>query len=506
MNDWDVKRKKRLAFLGQKDIHTQTDDFIHLNSDEYCSSCNKPFSISQNNQNNYIGLACGHSFCINCLQRLLSAQIKIQTNLELHCPICSHPLNDPEIDKINPEYTKIMTKRFASQFGQTVLCPKCKSDFILEPGSVAQITVDLKGEKIRPAALECLRQYRVSCPICQTNFCANCNSIPFHDGFTCDEQKLLDDDIVCRFCQEYPAVGCRDLDACHRVCWRQECRECLPQSCMHVCDCGHACCGLKNEQNHFGCALCSQKVAYCVICHDSCTTSPSVLMKCGHPIHKSCLQMYYNGLDLKGRLHIPRCNFDFTCQCVPYHECVKDVAQKWIDLNMKIEELIAMRMKIEDTENEPDHVKNENDPDYFNQPLKYARDFFVFYLCDKCHEPYYAGHKDCGNDDQNSHNGPHECMRCNRQLLNVICPKHGQNGMIFKCMFCCSPSIWLCYNNTTYFCDPCHRRAGSVENGPFPQCDGHCKFAPHVPNGQRTITAYCVLCEQEKENALLNKK
>ena len=39
-----------------------------------------------------------------------------------------------------------------------------------------------------------------------------------------------------------------------------------------------------------------------------------------------------------------------------------------------------MRMKIEDTENEVDHVKNKNDPDYFNKPLQFSRDFFVFYV------------------------------------------------------------------------------------------------------------------------------
>ena len=501
MSDWEHARKKRLFFLNQRDINTQTDEKIYLDSPYFCASCNKPIL----DQNQTIELSCKHSFCIKCLRRLTAIQINIETNYELHCPICSRPLNDNEIDKIDPNYTKIITDRFASQFGSSiVICPKCKADFILEPGSVAQITVDLKGEKIRPEALEYLRQYRVTCPICQTNFCAKCKSIPFHEGFTCDEQKLLDDDIICRFCQEYPAIGCRNKDACHRVCWRQDCQNYLSQACMHVCECGHACCGLKNEQNHFGCALCSQKVAYCVICHDSCTTSPSVLMKCGHPVHKSCLEILYQGLDLKGRIHIPRCNFDFTCQCVPYHECVQNVAQKWIDVNNKIEEMIAMRMKIEDTENEPDHVKNKNDPDYFNQPLKYARDFFVFYLCDKCGDPYYAGHKDCGNDDENSHKGPHVCLSCNQEFVGQICPKHGETGMVIKCMFCCSPSIWFCFG-TTYFCEPCHSARKDL-HPPYPPCNGHCKFGHHAQNGQRTITAYCVLCRQEKEDAMLNKK
>ena len=273
---------------------------------------------------------------------------------------------------------------------------------------------------------------------------------------------------------------------------------------MHVCDCQHACCGLKNEKEHFGCSLCSQKVSTCVICEDSCTTSPSVLLRCGHPCHKNCLEKFYEILSEKGRIRIPRCNFNFTCQEIPYHDCVKKYADRWIEISNKIEEMIQMRMKIEDTENEVDHVKNKNDPDYFNKPLQYARDFFVFYICDKCHEPYYAGHKDCQLADDNMDNAPHQCLKCNRQFMDKICPKHGETGMVIKCMFCCSPSIWFCFG-TTYFCDPCHSARKDL-HGPYPNCDGHCKFAPHAPNGERKITAYCVLCEQEKENQMINKK
>ena len=59
---------------------------------------------------------------------------------------------------------------------------------------------------------------------------------------------------------------------------------------------------------------------------------------------------------------------------------MKKCADRWIELLNKIREMIQMRMKIEDTENEVDHVKNKNDPDYFNKPLQFSRDFFVFYV------------------------------------------------------------------------------------------------------------------------------
>ena len=181
-----------------------------------------------------------------------------------------------------------------------------------------------------------------------------------------------------------------------RFCWHDEYKENLDEICTHVCDCGHACCGVRGEQNYFGCALCNYQI--CAFCKSSCTEKQSVIMKCGHPVHKSCLISKYKSLNTdKDKLVIPRCNFNETCKEIPYHECVKDEAQKWIDYEQKINKLIDIRMKIEDTQNEEDHVKNINGPDYYNQPLKFAQDFFVFYLCEKCHQPYYAGHKNRGS-------------------------------------------------------------------------------------------------------------
>lgn len=43
-------------------------------------------------------------------------------------------------------------------------------------------------------------------------------------------------------------------------------------------------------------------------------------------------------------------------------------------------------MELEDTKHEKKYVCNPNDTNYFNQPLKFANDYFVFYLCNKCHQ------------------------------------------------------------------------------------------------------------------------
>lgn len=365
---------------------------------------------------------------------------------------------------------------------KTIACPHCQK--IIEQKEVTSITKDQMGEDLRPEALDCLRKYLVKCDECKKTFCSNCKSIPFHEGYTCDERKLLDEEVICRFCNEYPAIKCKELDNCHQVCWHQECKESLSEACMTTCDCGHPCCGVLNENNHIGCAKC--KNLNCSICQKSCTLSPSVIMKCNHPVHKSCLISKYNSMNEKGKVVIPRCNYNCTCQEILYHECVKDIAQKWIDINNKVEENTLIRMKVEKI----------ND-------VKIAREKFVFYFCDTCHQPYYCGHYECFLNDDYDTSVQHKCTRCNREFLSTICPKHGDVGMVFKCMFCCNPALYKCFADETHFCDSCHQHHEQAQKGPFQNCDGNCRFAPHIPNGQKKLTGYCVLCEEEKEKSLI---
>lgn len=503
--DEEKKHKIKLFFMGLSEKEIQTDDIIDRKNPYFCSSCGKSLPITKDLQEDltkFLILKCDHTYCIDCIKRFSESQVNNEDNYLLRCPICCDPLNDTEIEKINPEYSEILNSRFIKTLGTVVTCPNCKNDFILEQGEFDENTRDLEGEKFRPEAIECYRKYRVTCTVCRTNFCGNCNKIPFHEAMTCEEKKMFDEGIQCRFCELYPPVGGREKDVCHRVCWHANCQESMKDACEHLCDCGHPCCGLKGEVNHFGCAKCQEEFN-CSFCYGSCMNSPSVVMRCGHFAHKSCLVGEYKSLDDTKRLMLPSCNF---CGQIPYHDCVHDIAQKWLDYEIVINDIIKDRI---DFVKDDDHVKNPDDKDYFGKPEKFARDKFIFYVCDKCKKPYYAGLAACldgadDNPENDIHKGPHCCMRCNRELMNTVCKKHGEVGMVYKCMFCCEPSLYFCFG-TTYFCPKCHEMPHDVQKGPFPECNGHCKFAPHPPNGQKVFTGYCVICEQEKEEQMMHE-
>ena len=395
----------RLFFSGQREIATQTDDFIFESSSNICIICNKYFSF----ENEYDGkphtmqLRCNHTFCLNCLKRLAQQQINNKDIMEIRCPICSNPLSEIEIDQINKQYNKTLEQRLMQKMN-IISCPNCNERFEHVPGDVAYITKDKNGEKIRPEALQCLKENRVTCFFCKTYFCAKCGRHPFHDGLTCSEQSLVEKGIFCRFCKMYPAVGCENEDIGHRVCCRNKCQKLMKTICTCVCHCGHPCCGLKGEKKHFGCPLCNKNLSVCVICNGSCENAPSVLMKCGHPAHKNCLEDFYKLIDCEGRLSIPRCK----CQSILNHECVKDSVKKWTEISNKIDSLTSIQIELEETSKEPKHVNNSNDKMYYKQPKKYAKDFFVFYLCKNCQTPYFAGHADEVIDQE------HLCVKCKK--------------------------------------------------------------------------------------------
>lgn len=494
------------------DSLTKKNSSINSNTPDHCSLCNKPLSQILKEHNNLITLECQHSFCKHCLKKFVKEQFEVKKNYTIRCPICQYPLREKEIDAINPKYNKKLEQRFIrseSQDNLIITCPNCHEGFFFKAGDYAGITIDSNGEKIRPEALECLRKYRASCVKCETVFCVKCGCVPFHEGLTCEEEKLVKENVVCRFCRKLPPVGGRLRDVCHRVCWRKECKEHAHEACMHLCKCGHPCCGLRDEKKHFGCALCNAEISNCSFCGMCCTESPSVIMKCGHPAHKKCLLSYYSTFKFEGRIQIPRCPHNQSCGQIPLHECVKEAAEKWIDVSNKIEQLTLEKMKDEETENEKLHVNNPDDKEYYKNPLHFAHDFFVFYFCDKCHQPYYGGHKDCERDfeeeeeeeehiDDNDGNMKYLCLRCQRKVTDTDCKKHGHDAMVYKCFFCCNPASHFCWGRV-YFCDECHKNPYKAEKPPYPKCDGKCQFAPHPENGKRVVTGYCLECELEHE-------
>jgi E3 ubiquitin-protein ligase MYCBP2 len=151
---------------------------------------------------------------------------------------------------------------------------------------------------------------------------------------------------------------------------------------------------------------------------------------------------------------------------------------------------------------EEGHVRNPMS-EYFQDPVKFAREKLVFYMCRVCKRPFYGGHDECREALEMDENA-YVCARCSR-VFEKTCPKHKDAAMLFKCFWCCRPALFFCWG-TTHFCESCHKRPLDVVKPPWPECDRHCQFHPHCPNGTREIVGYCTLCEDERLKQSLDRR
>ena len=446
--------------------------------------------IACNSSKNVKSFHCGHPFCLDCFKRFFEFPLK-EGELLLQCPFCCLNLTDDDISTFDQKLADDLShKNIQNALGPNAniqKCPSCKEMFQYEPGEAAYITKDEFGNPITGEALECLKNYRCTCPQCHKNFCVNCGASPFHEGITCRLYKLEQEGVYCRFCNK-AFEGCDKLDPAHRICQKPDCQKWKDQCCMHILECGHPCPGIRDEKEHIVCGECSFEV--CCICAEPLNSMPSIKLKCGHYSHLLCAQETVKSASSTNLISLPLCKYPHCEQVI---ESPLIDSKIFITLHQKIEALIPKLVESEHVKEDP-HVVNPDDDDYFNQPEKFVREKFAFYVCQSCGEPFYGGMKAC-NDEKppDAPVGDCLCEKCSK-IGASECPKHGREYMVYKCFFCCRPAAFHCWG-TTHFCEECHKDPSGAQKGPYMQCDGKCPFSPHPPNGTRQYFGYCRMCQ-----------
>ena len=290
---------------------------------------------------------------------------------------------------------------------------------------------------------------------------------------------------------------CNNMLERNEICQNKKCQEILDIACEKVLSCGHVCLGVRKEINCPPCLqpkckkyndLFSQNIdTSCQICFEKLITSPIVILSCNHYIHYFCIiKKLKEGENLYGKkldfnfIKCPVCDTIFECPSVP--EIQKQI-EKYKKIYIKVTIMIEQRIIY-------NKIGNNKNP--FDQ--------FIFYICFKCNNPYYAGiiSKNYNNNGYNQFYANKEDYLCGKDsfLYNAkgesLCKIHGYKYIEYKCKFCCKIASRFC--SQTHFCEECYsnRNLLNYEICEIKKCDKDtCEFnGMHAPNG----IEYCLGC------------
>ena len=334
---------------------------------------------------------------------------------------------------------------------------------------------------------------------------------------------------ACRFCGTELTLENEDMsggvDAVADVCVDERCVRLKGRACPKRLECGHACCGVRNEETCLPCLTCGDGKAeteairlrqdgedMCMICWtDPLSMGPCIqLSSCGHVFHAECLEAL-----VAARWNGPRIDFGFlNCpMCKTRMEApeLDAVLAPLRELEAKMEgklELRAQFMRL----GEAEEVTTAGS-EYYGDVMAYARHRIMYFLCSECDEPYFGGDYRCvaaGGGDREFDPSELVCGGCSARASGVeLCSKHGAEYMVYKCRYCCAPSVWFCFG-TTRFCDPCHNNVSAVqgiaEGGDAPKCpvgpvctqlpDGPCPLGIKHPDVGSEFCMGCGLCKE----------
>ena len=281
------------------------------------------------------------------------------------------------------------------------------------------------------------------------------------------------------------------------LCSNERCKDLYFISCQKILKCGHYCLGVKGE---ISCPPCLYKNCKnngglfnqnrdtcCQICLKRLSDSPVVILSCNHYIHYYCILNKLNaGKNLYGKklnfdcIKCPVCDTMFKCPSIPH---IQNEINKKLKLYLRVRDMIEQRLSLK---------KFNSNRDPF--------DLFIFYICFRCGNPYFAGiNKDDNNEkDENKFIGNKEDCLCGKDSFlydakgESLCKKHGYEYMEYKCKFCCNIASRFC--SLTHYCEECYKNK-NVMNDQLCQiktCNKDlCEFCGmHAPNG----TEYCLGC------------
>ncbi|CAD5224052.1 unnamed protein product [Bursaphelenchus okinawaensis] len=314
----------------------------------------------------------------------------------------------------------------------------------------------------------------------------------------------------CRFCQNLLKSA---TEVKTGTCNYTECQEMLRNACTKVLPCGHWCSGINGEKECLPCFTCPNNESkqdaddLCVICFtDRLGGAPCIKLSCGHSFHYHCVKTV-----LEKRWHGPRILFRFMqcplCKSNIDHPALEFLLEPLRALYEDVKSKSLLRLEYDGLLKVNAITSEESE--FFNDPIGYALQRYVYVLCSKCKKAYFGGESRCQQALDSSSYKPEEliCGGCSDISGAPVCGRHGTEFLEYKCRFCCSVAVYFCFGNS-HFCSICHsdfQRLIATPTNLLPQCpvgpratalenqDGCPLRVKHPPTGEE-FSLGCGIC------------
>jgi hypothetical protein len=567
-DDEDLARKLQEELNFEEKSKKQDDDERllqeFLRRERTCEICHSEFdaeSESRSSEANGLALSqCDHRLCRSCALQEIVVKKKPQKQSDYVCPCCGVRIADADVRALLPavEVDRYIDAALNELGSSVIKCPTGCGWAVEMSGAAGSVSTATQGESGidgKPLTNEARKhrdQYRIRCRRCQdTDFCAECLTTPYHLGFTCKAHEHFKMQRHCRFCgaqvpkdapwmidqatagknisSMYKVLEARhvkvkpkaksdilkkmivDTEALANVCANDECKMWAAKGCSSIMPCGHVCIGVRDEAKCIGCLQCPDAKSsgnsacgndYCNICWTTdLKSAPCILLDCGHVFHHHCLEQ---------KIANKWCGARITLSFLDCPLCKKQLSapalsatmSPHLELKKAVMARAEQRLALEGGHKDAAELKPGGR--YEGQPVQYALHKFAYYLCFRCHQPYFGGHRSCevaaGEGEAAKYDESEMvCGGCS-SLGKTVCDKHGAEAIEHKCKFCCSVASWFCWG-TTHFCDDCHRKQGTPESmskkqrHQLPTCTP--KTCPlgvaHPPNGEEYVLG-CQIC------------
>ena len=309
---------------------------------------------------------------------------------------------------------------------------------------------------------------------------------------------------------------CKNIIEKDEICENEECQKLNVLECKEILDCGHNCLGVIGEINcppclddnckNYGNLYNQNKDTCCPICLVKLSSFPVVILGCNHYLHFLCLRKKLNkGENNKEKklkfnfLKCPVCKKIIQCSYIPEIQKQIDIYHK---LYIKVNEMIEQRVIYK-------QIYLENDEPF---------NLFIFYICFKCNEPYYAGTNSeiiQNIENKKFYGNKEDCLCGKDSFINnckgqSYCSIHGYQYIEYKCKFCCKIASRFC--SETHFCEECYYNKSNRKDGKYEikKCyKDLCEFSGfHAPNGIEYCLG-CFICRLEsinKEFSIFNQQ